>query len=105
MTGILLGMPNSWEHYWLFVLPALGWALYETWRRGDSRSWEAWLGIAAFLMIMKLTRLYGENSFGRFASGSQMAGLAMFWVWLVRRWLSGREVDEMAADRKINVQL
>ena len=87
MSGILLGMPNSWEHYWLFVLPVLGWAIHETWFQRDRRFWEFWLAVAAFLFLMKLTHFYGDSVTGRIASGSQTVGMLLFWIWLIRRVL------------------
>jgi hypothetical protein len=85
LSAVMLAIPTAWEHYWLFVLPSLGWALYETWQNGDERFWELWLALAAFLFIMKLTHFYGESIAGRIASGSQTVGMILFWIWCVRR--------------------
>jgi hypothetical protein len=90
MAGMVLGMPNAWEHYWLFVLPVLGWAICETWQHQDRRFWEIWLAFAAFFFVMKLTRFYGDSWMGRWMSGSQTVGLLMLWVWLMRRSLMTR---------------
>ena len=87
-AGIILGMPNSWEHYWLFVLPALGWAIYQSWEFGDRGFWKAWLACAAFFFLMKLTHFYGASALERIATGSQTLGMLMMWVWFARRTMT-----------------
>lgn len=89
LAGVMLAIPTAWEHYWLFVLPSLGWAVHHTWRQGDRRFWEFWLAAATFLFLMKLTHFYGDSFFGRLASGSQTMGMIMFWVWCLRRFQYG----------------
>jgi hypothetical protein len=98
LSGVHLAMPVMWEHYWLFVLPTLGWALHDVWRRGDSRFWELWLAAAAFFFTMKLTHFYGDSVFGEIMSGSQTFGMALLWIWFVRRaWQvsANRSVEPM----------
>jgi len=85
MSGILLASPLVWEHYWLFTLPALGWALHETWVEPDSRVWTALLFVGAFFFTMRLNHFYGSAFIGPFLSGSQTLGLLLFWIWLLRR--------------------
>ncbi len=89
LSGVHLALPVMWEHYWVFVLPVLGWALREVWLHGDNRFWKWWLGAAAFFFLMKLTRFYGDSVFGEIMSGTQMWGMFLLWIWFVRRaWLS-----------------
>jgi hypothetical protein len=93
MSGLLLSLPVVWDHYLLFVLPALGWAIHEVWTRGDSSFWEWWLVAAVFFFTMKLTHFYGDGPFGSILSGSQLFGLILFWIWLVRRvWNDNRQL-------------
>jgi alpha-1,2-mannosyltransferase len=87
LGGVLLIVPTSWEHYWLFVLPVLGWSLSVEWKRGLSWPEAIWLGGAAFFFLMKLTRFYGDSDLGRVMTGSQTVGMIVFWLWLVRRAL------------------
>jgi hypothetical protein len=85
ITGILLCLPVAWDHYWLFALPVLGWAIPEVWMKRDNWFWELWLAGAAFFFTMKLTRFYANDLFGRTISGSQTLGMILLWIWLVRR--------------------
>jgi hypothetical protein len=85
LSGILLSVPISWEHYWLFVLPCLGWAIRDVWLHGDRRFWELWLAAAAFFFTMKLTHFYGDTVFGQVMSGSQTVGMILLWIWFMRR--------------------
>lgn len=84
-SGILLSLPVVWDHYLLFVLPALGWAIHDVWSRGDRRFWELWLAVSTFFFCMKLTRFYTDSPLGHIVSGSQAAGLLMLWIWFARR--------------------
>ena len=86
-AGIHLAMPVMWEHYWIFLLPSLGWAIRETWLKGDRRFWEIWFAVAVFFFTMKLTRLYGDSDFGRIMTGSQTLGMLLLWIWFIRRTL------------------
>ncbi len=85
LSGTLLSVPTAWEHYWLFVLPVLGWAIYREWHQGDSIVTLLWLLGAAFFFLMKLTRFYTPSEWGRIATGSQTVGLILFWAWMVYR--------------------
>ena len=85
ICGILLVLPVAWEHYWLFALPALGWAIHQVWTKRDARFWELWLAAAAFFCIIKLNRFYGDDWFGSIVSGNHTIGLLMLWIWFVRR--------------------
>jgi hypothetical protein len=85
MGALLLVIPVSWEHYGLFVLPAVGWAVYRVWMERDAKFWELWLAAAVFFFTMKLTRFYGDSALGRIVSGSQALGLLLLCVWFVRR--------------------
>ena len=85
MSGIILAIPMAWEHYWMFVLPAVGWAIHESWTRGDRRGWELWLALATFFFTMKLTHFYNDSLFGRVMSGSQTMGMLMVWIWFARQ--------------------
>ena len=88
LAGILLACANSWEHYWLFCLPVLGWAIREVWREGRIGWPQLWIALAAFFYLMKLTRFYTDTDFGRLTSGSQTVGMLMLWGWLM--WRLGR---------------
>jgi hypothetical protein len=86
LATVMLTVPNAWEHYWIFVLPSLGWAIYETARRRDARFWEIWLGVASFFFLMKLTRFgYADTLLSQAMSGSQTFGMLLLWIWFVRR--------------------
>lgn len=86
LSAIFLCVPNAWEHYWLFVLPSLGWAIYTTIQKRDKIFWELWLGAASFFFLMKLTRFYyADTLFSDIISGSQMFGLLLLWIWFLRR--------------------
>ncbi len=88
LSATILILPVAWEHYWLFVLPTLGWAICDVWLRGDRRFWELWLAAATFFFTMKLTHFYGDSMFGEIMSGSQTLGMLLLWIWFVRRaWL------------------
>ncbi len=109
ISGLLLALPVTWEHYYLFVLPALGALLYKEWRRvtdpaspsgasprrrnqeqsaGIRIEWQTvLLAAAAFFFLMKLTRFYADDPFGRFFSGSQCLGLILFWIYCLKRVL------------------
>ncbi|MFH1010438.1 MAG: glycosyltransferase family 87 protein [bacterium] len=97
LSTIRLLLPNAWEHYWLFVLPSLGWAIYETVRHRDARFWEILLSIASFFFLMKLTHFYFfDTLFSRIMSGSQTIGMLLLWVWLLRRaWRMERTLDAL----------
>ncbi len=82
IAAILLAIPTSWEHYWMYVLPVLGWAIHSAWVEGDSRWRNILLGTAVFLFTMKLTRFYGNDLAGRIVSGSQSLGMLLLWGWL-----------------------
>ncbi|MCX6600298.1 MAG: glycosyltransferase family 87 protein [bacterium] len=85
MSGMILSLPTSWDHYWLWLLPVLGWALYEEWTAGDSRLRLIWILVSGFLFVTKLTRFYVETELGRLMTGSQTVGMLMLWMWLVWR--------------------
>ncbi|MBK6766255.1 MAG: DUF2029 domain-containing protein [bacterium] len=85
MAGIMLAMSNSWEHYWLWLLPVLGWAIHEEWTHNESHFRLYWILIASFFFLMKLTRFYTESDPGRIISGSQTVGMIMLWLWLFYR--------------------
>ncbi|MBI5058483.1 DUF2029 domain-containing protein [candidate division KSB1 bacterium] len=84
MGAVLLLLPTSWEHYWLWMLPVLGWAIHREWcRQRHSATSAVLLGVAAFFFLMKLTRCYGESMLGRLISGSQTIGLTLLVLWLL----------------------
>jgi len=85
IAGILLSLSTSWEHYWLWALPVLGWAIHEEWTRGESRFRLLWILAASFLCLMKLTRFYVDNPLGRLITGSHTTGMIMLWMWLLWR--------------------
>ena len=85
IAGLLLSLSTSWDHYWLFELPVLGWAIRQEWTSVESRLRLLWILAASFLFLMKLTRFYGNDPFGRMISGSQTVGMIMLWVWLLWR--------------------
>lgn len=85
ISGLLLSLPVTWEHYFLFVLPALGALLYSEWRRGRVDTQSILLIAAAFFFTMKLTRFYSDSGVGKIVSGSQCFGLILFWVYCVKR--------------------
>jgi hypothetical protein len=87
LSGVHLALPVMWEHYWVFVLPTLGWAIHDAWQKRDSRFWNVWLAVAAFFFLMKLTHFYGDSTVGEILSGSQMWGMLLLWVWFLRRAL------------------
>lgn len=95
LSAFLLSVPIAWEHYWLFVLPPLGWAIYETVRSRDARFWKVWLAIATFFFLTKLTRFsYTDTLFSRTMSGSQTFGMLLLWIWLLRRaWREKRRMN------------
>jgi alpha-1,2-mannosyltransferase len=86
LSAVLLSVPTAWEHYWIFVLPSLVWAIYETVQRRDAGMWEIWLGVASFFFLMKLTHFsYADTLFSKLMSGSQTFGMLLLWIWLLRR--------------------
>lgn len=85
LAGIVLSLSTSWEHYWLWLLPVLGWAIHEEWTNNESRFRLYWIFIASFFFLMKLTRFYQESDLGRIVSGSQCIGMLMLWFWLFYR--------------------
>lgn len=95
LSTLLLLIPNAWEHYWIYVLPSLGWAIYETAHSRDARFWEIWLAIATFFFLTKLTRFgYADTLFSRTMSGSQTFGMLLLWVWFIRRaWREKRRMN------------
>ncbi len=82
IAGIILSLSTSWDHYWLFELPVLGWAINEEWTRDESRFRLGWILGASFLFLMKLTRFYVDTPLGRVITGSQTMGMVMLWLWL-----------------------
>jgi hypothetical protein len=98
--GILLALPVAWEHYWMFLLPVLGWAVHYVWVNRDQRFWEMWLAAAAFFFTMKLTRFYGNWPVRAFMSGSQMWGMLLLWVWLMR-WSWRARKDQVTSKAEI----
>jgi hypothetical protein len=88
-AGILLSIANAWEHYWLFCLPVLGWAIRDVWNEGKLGFSQLWMAGTAFFYLMKLTRFYMDSSFGRIATGSQTVGMLMLWLWLIWRLKRG----------------
>ncbi|MCL4304855.1 DUF2029 domain-containing protein [bacterium] len=85
LSGTLLALPTAWEHYWLWMLPVLGWALHEEWTHNESRFRLTWILIASIFFLTKLTRFYDETDVGRVFSGSQCVGMIMLWFWLLHR--------------------
>ncbi|MCB9366123.1 MAG: DUF2029 domain-containing protein [Calditrichaeota bacterium] len=83
ITALLLALPVTWEHYFLFALPPLGVAVFQEWKRGNLDSQSLLLFFAAFFFTMKLTHFYGDDPLGKIISGSQCFGLILFWFWLV----------------------
>ncbi|MBK8128494.1 MAG: DUF2029 domain-containing protein [bacterium] len=83
LSGLLLALPVTWEHYYLFTLPPLGVLIFQAWQSGR-RDWMTYLlAVAAFFFTMKLTRFYGETTVGKIISGSQCIGLILFWCYCV----------------------
>jgi hypothetical protein len=98
LASLNLTLPVMWEHYWLFVLPALGWAIHIAWRDGDHKFWQLWLAASTFFFTMKLTHFYGDTVFGEICSGSQTVGMLLLWIWFVRRaWLLGSNRRPLSA--------
>jgi hypothetical protein len=91
LSGLLLVVSTSWEHYWLFCLPVLAWAIYEVWTERRLGWSQFWIAATAFFFLMKLTRFYTDTPFGRLASGSQTIGMFMLWGWLI--WRLNRTTD------------
>ncbi len=85
LAGIMLSLSTSWEHYWLWLLPVLGWAIHEEWTLNESRFRLYWILITSFFFLMKLTRFYQDSDLGRIMSGSQTVGMLMLWLWLFYR--------------------
>jgi hypothetical protein len=84
MAGTLLILPNAWEHYWLWIVPVLSWAVIREWRREQLQIGAALLiAIAAFFCLMKLTHFNGETMPGRLVSGSHTLGLVALLLWLM----------------------
>jgi hypothetical protein len=96
-AGILLATATAWEHYWLFVLPVLGYVIYEVWIRGDVPFWEWWLALTVFFFTMKLTRFYVDTPLGGLISGSQTLGMLMLWIWFWRRLWGSRAIDSIVS--------
>ena len=98
MSAVLLSVPNAWEHYWIFVLPSLGWAIYTAAQKRDNWIWELWLGAASFLFLMKLTRFtYADTLFSNIMSGSQTAGLLLLWIWFLRHAWRNKGLQPLAS--------
>jgi hypothetical protein len=98
LSAVLLSVVTAWEHYWIFLLPSVAWAIYVVWSEGDTRFWQVWLAAAVFFFTMKLTHFYGDSPSGRIMSGSQTLGLILMWVWFVRRmWLPPRSEPQPIA--------
>lgn len=85
LAGIMLSLSTAWEHYWLWLLPVLGWAIHDEWTQNESRFRLYWILIASFFFLMKLTRFYQGSDLGRIMSGSQTTGMIMLWLWLFYR--------------------
>jgi hypothetical protein len=85
MSGLLLSLANAWDHYWLFVLPVIGWAIHDEWTHDRSLLRVLWVLGAGFLCLMKLTHFYSDDWLGRIITGYQTVGLLMLWVWLLWR--------------------
>jgi hypothetical protein len=85
MAGVLLSLTNAWEHYWLFCLPVIGFAIREIWNRGEVNFQAIFVFTMSFFFLMKLTRFYTDTTAGRIFSGSQTAGMLMLWIWLLYR--------------------
>lgn len=85
ISGILLALATAWEHYWLWTLPVLAWAIHSVYKEEQWGFSQWWIAGTAFLMLMKLTRFYSDDLFGRIMSGSQTMGMIGLWLWLIWR--------------------
>ena len=83
ISGVLLALPVTWEHYFLFAMPALGALIYTEWQRGKVDLQSVLLIAAAFFFSMKLTRFCTDDPVGKIISGSQCLGLILFWIYCV----------------------
>ncbi|RPH96116.1 DUF2029 domain-containing protein [candidate division KSB1 bacterium] len=97
LSAVLLCVPISWEHYWLFVLPVLGWILHRAWTSGAPWNELIWLGAAAFFFLMKLTHFYTESWAGRLITGNHTIGLLLLWLWIAVRLYRKSEPVRMAS--------
>lgn len=83
ICGMLLALTNAWEHYWLWALPVLGWAIANAF---FAKTWglqQVWIAGTAFFFLMKLTRFYTDDSLGRIITGSHTIGMIGLWLWLL----------------------
>ena len=94
MAGMILALSNSWDHYWMWLVPVMGWALYEEWTFGDSRARLVFILVTGFLFIVKLSHFYNDSEVGRLVSGSHTVGMLMLWMWLI--WRIRRTAQEAA---------
>ena len=85
LSGLILCLGIAWEHYWVFVLPALGWAIREVWQGRDTPAGRILLTCAAFFFLAPLRPFYDLDDYGRLFSGSHTAGMILLWIWFVRR--------------------
>jgi hypothetical protein len=106
LSGLMLALPVTWEHYFLFALPAFGTLIYAEWQRvvsvaergrprpaGIRVEWPAiLLAVATFFFTMKLTRFYADDPVGKIISGSQCFGLILFWIYCIFEIVRPRKV-------------
>lgn len=95
LSGLLLAVWTSWEHYWLFCLSVLGWAIRDVWTEGRIGRSQYWIAVTAFFFLMKLTRFYTDTDLGRIASGTQTIGMLMLWLWLIWRLRAAHTETEL----------
>ncbi len=85
LSGLILALASSWEHYWLWILPIIAWALHHEFSAEIKLNLSLFvIFFAAFFILMKLTHFYTESPLGRLASGSQTMGLFLLWIWLLQ---------------------
>jgi hypothetical protein len=93
LSGLHLALPIMWEHYWIFLLPPLAWALRRVWLFGKWDFWDLELFTAAFFFLMKLTRFYGDDTLGLIMTGSQTWGMFLLWIWFLHALWNLPDVD------------
>ena len=96
MSGLMLSLPVTWEHYYMFAFPALGALIYNEWKRGRIDSRALLLAAATFFFTMKLTRFYTEDPVGKVISGSQCFGLILFWIYCIQEVIRTKKVESVA---------
>lgn len=79
ISAVLLGLPISWEHHLVFILPVLAWL----WMKLDGRIERIIIGTATVLLAVNLQPLVTESFPGRFISVLPVIGHIILFVLLV----------------------